>query len=219
MVKSHIVVSHEKETTMLIGLARSSTLDQKAGLEAQVETLLKLGVDEDHLFIEGTSSVGKRPVLDEVLKFCRKGDTLIVTSLSRLARSVPHLWEIVQHLQNKGVSLRILDLDIDTSTPNGRLMMTLVGGIVQWEREIMLERQKIGIAKARKEGKFRGRVPTARRQGSEVAKLKAEGVAPSDIAKRLKISRASVYRILSETGPSDTTSVSSDLKLLHRAAE
>lgn len=194
---------------MLIGLARTSTDEQKAGLEAQVETLRKLGVDDDHLFIEEASSVGKRPVLDEVLKFCRKGDTLVVTSLSRLARSVPHLWEIVQHLQKKGVSLRILDLDIDTSTPNGRLMMTLVGGIVQWEREIMLERQKIGIAKARKEGKFRGRVPTARRQGSEVVKLKAEGVAPSDIAKRLKISRASVYRILSETGPSEATGSSS----------
>jgi DNA invertase Pin-like site-specific DNA recombinase len=188
---------------MLIGLARTSTDEQKAGLEAQVETLRKLGVDDDHLFVEEASSVGKRPVLDEVLKFCRKGDTLVVTSLSRLARSVPHLWEIVQHLQKKGVTLRILDLDIDTGTPNGRLMMTLVGGIVQWEREIMLERQKIGIAKARKEGKFRGRVPTARRQGAEVAKLKAEGVAPSDIAKRLKISRASVYRILSETGPSE----------------
>jgi DNA invertase Pin-like site-specific DNA recombinase len=188
---------------MLIGLARTSTDEQKAGLEAQVETLRQLGVDDEHLFVEEASSVGKRPVLDEVLKFCRKGDTLVVTSLSRLARSVPHLWEIVQHLQKKGVTLRILDLDIDTGTPNGRLMMTLVGGIVQWEREIMLERQKIGIAKARKEGKFRGRVPTARRQGAEVAKLKAQGVAPSDIAKRLKISRASVYRILSETGPSE----------------
>lgn len=188
---------------MLIGLARTSTDEQKAGLEAQVETLRNLGVADDHLFIEEASSVGKRPVLEEVLKFCRKGDTLVITSLSRLARSVPHLWEIVQHLQKKGVSLRILDLDIDTSTPNGRLMMTLVGGIVQWEREIMLERQKIGIAKARKDGKFRGRVPTARRQGAEVTKLKAEGVAPSDIAKRLNISRASVYRILSETGPGE----------------
>jgi DNA invertase Pin-like site-specific DNA recombinase len=196
-------VSQEQGATMLIGLARTSTDEQKAGLEAQVKALRELGVDDDHLFIEEASSVGKRPVLDEVLKFCRKGDTLVVTSLSRLARSVPHLWEIVQHLQKKGVTLRILDLDIDTGTPNGRLMMTLVGGIVQWEREIMLERQKIGIAKARKEGKFRGRVPTARRQGAEVAKLKAQGVAPSDIAKRLKISRASVYRILSETGPSE----------------
>jgi DNA invertase Pin-like site-specific DNA recombinase len=186
---------------MLIGLARTSTDEQKAGLEAQVETLRKLGIDNDHLFVEEASSVGKRPVLDDVLRFCRKGDTLVVTSLSRLARSVPHLWDIVQQLDKKGVALRILDLDIDTKTSNGRLMITLVGGIVQWEREIMLERQKIGIAKARKEGKFRGRVPTARRQGAEVVNLKAEGVAPSDIAKRLKISRASVYRILSETGP------------------
>jgi DNA invertase Pin-like site-specific DNA recombinase len=185
---------------MLIGLARTSTDEQKAGLEAQVETLRKLGVCDDHLFVEEASSVGKRPVLDEVLRFCRKGDTLVITSLSRLARSVPHLWEIVQHLDKKGVALRILDLDIDTSTPNGRLMMTLVGGIVQWEREIMLERQRIGIAKARKDGKFRGRVPTARRQSSEVLKLKAAGVAPTDIAKRLNMSRASVYRILSEIG-------------------
>jgi DNA invertase Pin-like site-specific DNA recombinase len=184
---------------MLIGLARTSTDEQKAGLESQVATLRKLGVDDDHLFIEEASSVGKRPVLDEVLRFCRKGDTLVVTSLSRLARSVPHLWDIVQHLEKKGVGLRVLDLDIDTRSPNGRLMMTLVGGIVQWEREIMLERQRIGIAKARKAGKFRGRVPTARRQSGEVAKLKAGGMAPRDIAEHLRISRASVYRILSET--------------------
>jgi DNA invertase Pin-like site-specific DNA recombinase len=116
---------------MLIGLARTSTDEQKAGLEAQVETLRKLGIDSDHLFVEEASSVGNRPVLEDVLRFCRKGDTLVVTSLSRLARSVPHLWNIVQQLDKKGVALRILDLDIDTKTSNGRLMITLVGGIVQ----------------------------------------------------------------------------------------
>src|SRR4051812_47637614 len=124
---------------MLVGLARTSTEDQKAGLEHQIEVLKKLGCEK--LFIEEASSVGRRPVLDQALEWVREGDGLCVTTLSRLARSVPHLWQIIQHLESKKVSLRILDMGVDTSTPHGRLMTTLIGGIVQWEREIMLERQ------------------------------------------------------------------------------
>ncbi|WP_046861603.1 recombinase family protein [Microvirga massiliensis] len=181
---------------MLVGLARTSTNDQKAGLEHQIEALRKLGCEK--LFIEETSSVGQRPVLDQALDWVRDGDTLCVTTLSRLARSVPHLWQIIQHLDAKKVSLRILDMGVDTATPNGRLLTNLIGSIVQWEREVMLERQAVGIRKAQKEGKFRGRVPVALRQTDEIVRLKREGKSPADIARMLKVGRSSVYRILAD---------------------
>ena len=92
------------------------------------------------------------------------------------------------------MSLHILDLNLDTSTSTGRLQITLLGGIAQWEREMMLERQKVGIAKAKAEGKYRGRVPTARRMEKDIKSLHQEGMKPSQIAKQLNIGVASVYR-------------------------
>ena len=130
------------------------------------------------------------------LEHIRKGDTLMVTKLDRLARSVRHLFEITETLSEKGAGLRILDLGIDTSKPTGRLVLTVLGGIAEFEREIMLERQREGIAKAKAAGKYKGRKPTARAKADEVAALKAGGVGPTEIAKQLGIGRASVYRIL-----------------------
>jgi DNA invertase Pin-like site-specific DNA recombinase len=182
---------------MLIGYARTSTTDQKAGLEIQLSELAKTGVER--VFSEQVSAVGQRQVLEEALDFCRDGDTFVVTKLDRLARSVMHLAQIVDRLQRKKVSLRILNLNLDTATPTGKLMINLLGSIAAFEREIMLERQRDGIAAAKQEGKYRGRAPTARRQSSDVMKLVAEGYSMSDIARRLKISRASAYRIVKAT--------------------
>jgi DNA invertase Pin-like site-specific DNA recombinase len=120
---------------------------------------------------------------------------LIVTKLDRLARSVAHLVDVGARLEAKGVALKVLDQAIDTSTPSGRLMFNMLGSIAQFERELMLERQREGIAKAKAEGKYKGRKPTARAKGAEVKRLRLEGIGPSAIAKRLNISRASVYRL------------------------
>src|SRR5215207_3757899 len=106
---------------MLVGYARTSTLEQEAGLEVQRRELTTLGCER--VFAEQTSSVGPRKVLDEALEFVRSGDTFVVTKLDRLARSVPHMWEIVQLLQAKGVALRVVNLGIDTTTPTGKLML------------------------------------------------------------------------------------------------
>jgi len=96
----------------------------------------------------------------------------------------------------KGASLRILGMGIDTGTPTGKLMLTVLGSVAAFEREIMLERQREGIAKAKAEGKYKGRKPTAKAKAKEVLGLRAEGVGATEIAKRLSIGRASVYRIL-----------------------
>ena len=184
---------------MLIGYARTSTYDQTAGLEAQIRDLEHADVEK--IFDEQVSSVARdRGKLDDALDFCREDDTLVVTKLDRLARSVAHLVEVTAALDAKGAHLRILDPDMDTGTPNGRLMLNVFGAVAQFEREIMLERQREGIAKAKAEGKYKGRAPTARAKSDEVLALNEGGVGATEIAQRLGIGRASVYRILAGSG-------------------
>ncbi|WP_165184087.1 recombinase family protein [Caulobacter soli] len=189
---------------MIIGYARTSTTDQKAGLEAQERDLLAAGCER--LFIEQVSSVDvvAREQLATALDFVRDGDVLVVTKLDRLARSVSHLLDVSARLKAKGAALRILDLAIDTSTATGELLLTMVGAIAQFERAIMLERQREGIAKAKAEGKYRGRKPTAQAKGAEARELAADGLRPDAIAKRLGISRASAYRLLAQEPPTAT---------------
>lgn len=179
---------------MLIGYARTSTLEQIAGLEAQIEALKGLGCER--VWKEQTSSVAVRKALRGAMDYAREGDTLMVTKLDRLARSVRHLGEIVEELEGRGVALRILDLGLDTSNATGKLMLNLLGSVAQFEREMMLERQREGIAKAKREGKYRGRAPTAQRLADEAKRLLAEGNSKRRIASILGISERSVYRIV-----------------------
>ena len=181
---------------MIVGYARTSTVEQEAGLEAQRRDLDAARCEK--VFTEQVSSVDRdaRVKLAEALEFVRDGDTLVVTKLDRLARSVPHLLGIVDKLEAKGASLRILNMDIDTANPTGRLLLTMLGGIAEFERGIMLERQREGIAKAKAAGKYKGRKPTAKAKATEIISLNESGVGASAIAKKLGISRASVYRIL-----------------------
>lgn len=181
---------------MKVGYARTSTVEQVAGLEAQVRDLKAVGVEK--LFTEQLSSVDAvRPQLAATLDFIRDGDVLVVTKLDRLARSVANLVDIERKLHAKGASLQVLDLAIDTSSSTGRLMFNLIGSVAQFEREIMLERQREGIAKAKGEGKYKGRKPTARARTQEVLKMAGEGTNAAEIAGILGISERSVYRITS----------------------
>jgi DNA invertase Pin-like site-specific DNA recombinase len=182
-----------------IGYGRTSTLRQDAGLDAQVRDLTAYGCEQ--LFTEQLSSVdAEREQLEAAIKFAREGDVLVVTKLDRLARSVKDLCGIEARLSAKGVSLAILDPAMDTSTSIGRLIFNVVGSIAQFEREIMLERQREGIAKAAAEGKYKGRKPLAPNVEADVLSLKAERVGATEIAKRLGIARKSVYRILERAG-------------------
>ncbi|MBD9541734.1 recombinase family protein [Ensifer sp. ENS04] len=182
-------------TSAIIGYARTSTIDQTAGLEAQLRDLTTAGCVK--VFQEQVSSVDtKRPELERALDYVRDGDTLVVTKLDRLARSMPNLVDITGKLKAKGVELRVLALNLDTGTPTGKLMLNLMGSIAEFERELMLERQREGIAKAKADGKYQGRAPTAQRKADEVKKLKAEGKTADQIVATLGISRSSVFRIL-----------------------
>lgn len=185
---------------MLIGYARVSTNDQVAGLEAQHRDLAATGCTK--VFSEQVSSVVQRDQLAAALSFARDGDTLVTTRLDRLARSTADLLGIVATLEAKQVGLRILDFggtSVDTKSPTGRMLLTMFAAVAEFERAIMLERQRTGIAKAKAEGRYRGRAPTARRQSGRVAELRASGKGASAIAAEVGISRASVYRILSSS--------------------
>lgn len=179
---------------MIVGYARTSTTEQVAGFEAQLRDLGAAGCEK--VFQEQVSSVAKRDQLDAALSFIREGDVLVVTKLDRLARSVADLCKIVATIEARKASLRILAMGLNTADATGRLMLNVIGAVAQFEREVMLQRQREGIAKAQREGKYRGRVPTAQRKAGEVATLAGQGVPPAEIARRVGISRASVYRLL-----------------------
>jgi DNA invertase Pin-like site-specific DNA recombinase len=195
---SHNIREHQRDRRepMKIGYARTSTADQQAGLDAQLSELQRLGCNK--IFSEQVSSVARRDQLEAALDYLRDGDTLVVTKLDRLARSVRDLLTIIERVRSKEASIEIGNLGRLDDTATGKLMITMLGAIAAFEREMMLERQREGIAAAKAEGKYKGRAPTARRQAAEVRRLVADGVSKSEIARRLGMHRASVHRILAE---------------------
>src|SRR5678815_3890720 len=158
---------------MLIGYARTSTTEQVAGLEAQQREVRAAGCTR--LFVEQVSSVAEREQLSAALDYLRDGDFLVVTKLDRLARSVRDLMEIVHRVEAKEAGLRILAMNLDTTKPTGRLMLQVLGAVAEFERAMMLERQREGIAKAKAEGKYKGRAPTARVKAEHAVRLFREG--------------------------------------------
>ncbi len=184
---------------MLIGYGRTSTTDQQASFAAQKTELLAVGCEK--VFEEQISSVVERPELANLLAFVRSGDVVVVTRIDRLARNLQQLLEIANGLEAKGVGLKVLGSPIDTSNASGKLMLSMLGAFAQFEREMMLERQRCGIAKAKAEGKYKGRAPTAQRRADEVRTLAASGLGSVEIASTLKIGRTSVWRILHEAQP------------------
>ena len=179
---------------MNIGYARTSTIEQIAGFEAQIKELKQAGCEK--IYSEQVSSIATRIQLDAAIEFAREGDVLTVTKLDRLARSVADVMVVIKVLKHKNVGLRILNLGMDTSTPTGSLMLTILSGVAQFEREIMLERQREGIAKAKTAGKYKGRKPIAPNIQQEIINLANNKVAKVDIAHKLGIGEATVYRIL-----------------------
>ena len=181
----------------IVGYGRTSSAEQRAGLEAQIAELEAAGATK--VFQEHVSSVdAQRPQLRAALDWVRDGDTFMVTKPDRLARNVTDLLRILEDLKARNVTVRIMSMGVDTSTATGVLILQVLGAVSQWERSVMLERQRHGIAKAKADGKYRGRAPTARAKTPEVMQMKAEGKTVAQIAKSVGISRASVYRAFAE---------------------
>lgn len=137
-----------------------------------------------------------RPQLDKLLSDVQAGDTVVVTSLDRIAHNSKSLLVFVESLNAAGASLKIIDNGIDTSTPHGEMLRLLLGAITDFERQVVRERQAAGIARAKQAGRYKGRKPTAMAKADEVLSLNAQGVTRQKIADQLGIGVASVYRIL-----------------------
>ena len=178
---------------MLVGYARVSSTGQS--LDIQHEALLAAGCEK--VFAEKVSgrSTNGREELAQALDFAREGDTLIVTRLDRLARSVGDLHKIIERLTEKKVAFRCLNQSgVDTDSSTGKLMMCILSAVSVFENDIRLERQREGIEKARLAGKYRGRPQTI--DPAKVRELHQTGLGPAAIAREMGIGRASVYRAL-----------------------
>lgn len=190
---------------MIIGYARTSEVYQKAGLKAQESLLRQAGCEK--LFLEQASSPDAgRKQLEAAFEFVRAGDMLMTTRPDRLAASVKDLLDIVKIFSSKGVGVRILSfgkgMELDTRQAEAGLILATMEAVYEFEQDLALERQCEECGKTSQANKYKGRAPTARRKAGIVMKYRSEGMKPSDIAKKADISRASVYRILSDNNVS-----------------
>lgn len=178
--------------TTTIGYARASSDDQDCTI--QEETLKAAGCTIVRSEKKSGTSRQGREQLDTILEFLHEGDTLMVTRIDRLARSVKDLEDIVEAIRAKGAHLQATEQPIDTSTPAGIAFLQMLGVFAQFETALRRERQMEGIAKAKAEGVYKGRKPSV--PVEDVRRLKEEGLNPTQISRQLKIGRASVYRAL-----------------------
>lgn len=181
---------------MNIAYIRVSSVEQNE--QRQIEAMQKYSIEK--WFTEKVSAKDtNRPKLQEMLEFCREGDTIHIHDFSRLARSTKDLLDIVEYLNNKGVVLVSNKESIDSSTPSGKLMLTMIGAINEFERMNLLERQKEGITIAKREGKYKGgkckEIPNFA-EYYEMYTLRQ--ISKSDLAKKLNISRPTLDRIINE---------------------
>lgn len=184
-------------TNRIIGYARTSTADQVAGLDSQKRDLLAAGCER--IYAEQVSSVVEREQLDCALAALKAGDVLVVTKPDRLARNTITLLTIVADLTKREIGLIILSMGgerMDTRSSTSRLMLTILAGVAEWERSIMLERQATGILKAKADGKYKGRKPTATTLVDSVLLSHNNGMPRAVIATDQGVSLATVARII-----------------------
>ena len=181
---------------MIVAYVRVSTAEQNEA--RQIEALEKFNIEK--WFTEKVSGKDtKRPKLQAMLDFVREGDVVYVMDFSRLSRSVRDLLSIVDLLNEKNVRLVSLKENLDTSTPTGKLMLTMIGAIAEFERQNTLERQREGIAIAKREGKYKGRKPLEIADFDKIyMSWKAGEITAVSACKLLGISRSTFYRKVDE---------------------
>ena len=182
---------------MKVAYIRVSTEEQHEA--RQKEAMKGFGIDK--YFIEKKSGKNAdRPQLQAMLEFVREGDTVYIHSLDRLARSTKDLLAIVEQLQAKGVELHSNKESIDTSTATGKLMLTMIGAIAEFERQNLLERQREGIAIAREQGKYTGRKPIQTPEFEQVtAKWRSGAITAAEAMRTLHMSKTTFYRRVKQT--------------------
>lgn len=189
----------ERGIGMRVGYIRVSTVEQHE--DRQVKDLTE-NANVSKVFIDKLSGKDtNRPQLNAMIDYVREGDTVVVSEYSRLARSTKDLLNIIDTLENKGVTVISMKEKLDTSTPNGEFMLTVLAGVATLERKLMLQRQREGIAIAKANGKYKGRQSKQKPEDWESLKAMymSRQITVSDIAKRCDVSRPVVYKWLKET--------------------
>ncbi len=187
-----------------IGYVRVSTTDQNT--DRQLE-----GLPVDRVFTDKASGKDvRRPALEDLMGYAREGDTLVVHSMDRLARNLDDLRQIVQTLTRKGVAIEFVKEHLrftGEDSPMANLMLSVMGAFAEFERALIRERQREGIALARQRGAYRGRKPSlSGDQIRELRRLAAEGIGKAELARQFKISRQTVYEYLKrEDGDGNAT--------------
>ena len=191
---------------MFIGYARVSKSDNSQVLDLQIDALKNAGVDENNIYTDKISgSKDERPGLDNCIKALRDGDTLVVWKLDRLGRNLKHLISIVEDLAKRNIGFKVLSgqgVNIDTTSPAGKMIFSIFGALAEFERELIRERTKAGIAAARARGRMGGRkfnLTKAQVRLAEVA-MKNRDTSVTELCKELKITRATLYKYISPTG-------------------
>ena len=181
--------------SQLIGYARVSTTEQDPQL--QLDALIAAGCGR--IFTESASGTKtSRPELDAALDYLRQGDQLVVWRLDRLGRSLPHLLDVLARLDGRGMGFRSLTEALDTSTSGGRFVFSVFGAIAQFERELITERTRAGLAAAKAQGRVGGRPRTLTQANIDYARdQRTKGASWNDIAASLRVSRSTVQRSLS----------------------
>ena len=179
--------------TNIIGYLRPDINGQN--IQSQFDQLKASGVSQ--IVQEKTAGTKRnRSQLDKLIMEVQAGDIVVAASLYHIADNTKHLLEIIESLNAAGASLKIIDNGIDTSTAHGDLIRVLLGAIADFERQVVRERQAMGIARAKQAGRYKGRKPTAMAKSDEVLALDTQGLTRQKIADQLGIGVASVYRIL-----------------------
>jgi len=177
-----------------IGYARVSTKNQN--LDLQIDTLEREGCEK--IFYEKRGSTQTRPEFERCLEYLRKGDTLVVWKLDRLGRTMKQLINLVDDLKERNIDLRVITGDLDTSTPQGKMMFTLVSMFAEMERDLTIERTKVGLAAARKRGRVGGRKKIDDDTLDKAFMMYDSGVTVVDICRTLPIKKATFYNYLKE---------------------
>lgn len=191
----------------LIGYARVSTQDQH--LDAQTDVLTEAGCER--IFVDRASGkLARRPNLDKALEYLRAGDILVITKLDRLGRSVRNLVELAALLAERGIDLKVLHQGIDTTSPGGRLVFHILGAIAEFERELLSERTKDGLAAALARGRKGGRRPKLNEEQVELARdlIDSKKKTVTAVARALGVSRQTIYRSLGVPDPETDSSAS-----------
>jgi DNA invertase Pin-like site-specific DNA recombinase len=186
-----------------IGYARVSLHSQKE--DSQIDELLAAGCEREHIFVDKASGKkAARPELDRCLAYLREGDVLVITRLSRAMRSLKHMIDLAGQLSERGIQLKVLKQDIDTTTPTGRLVFHILAAIDEFQRELIVEGTYEGLAAARARGKVGGRplklsgrqAATARRMYAAVGPDGYRAHTVAEIAETVGVHRATLYRYL-----------------------